>query len=263
MIVKTEAIVLRTRRYRETSRILNLYTREFGKLSVIAKGARGPKSKFGSSLQPPNHVIAIVYKNDNRELHLLSQCDTVTPFKSVAEDLEKFSAAMSIVELVDLVAHDEERNEQLFDLTLSALSAANDTSRNSGNIQFYFELHLSDVLGFKPNFHTCCSCGKVLDREHVGTKGGELRLAIGGVLCSTCSGNTAHGSVSLGALQILQRLEEAREPASVTLMHLDEHQMEEVGRTLRQHLQSHVGGLQRLKARGVAASIGYRFVENS
>lgn len=257
MITKTEAIVLRARKYRETSKILNLYTKEFGKLSVIAKGARGPRNKFGASLQPPNHVFAVLYKNDNRELHLLSQCDTVTPFRNVADDLDKFTSAMSIVELVELVAHDEERNEQLFDLTLSALKETNDTARNPANVQFYFELHLSDILGFKPNFHLCCSCGMPLDGEHVGTKGGQLRLAIGGVLCSSCSVPTVHESISLGSLQALQRLQEAGHPSGVTPMRLGEHQKEEVGRTLRQHLQNHVGGLQRLKVQGVAASISH------
>lgn len=257
MIVKTEAIVLRTRKYRETSRIVNLYTKEFGRLSVIAKGTRGPRNKFGASLQPPNHVVAVLYKNDNRELHLLSQCDTVTRFRNVADGLDKFSAAMSVVELVEHVTHDEERNEQLFNLSLSTLRGLDDTVRNPLNVQYYFELHLSDLLGFRPNFHSCYSCGMPLGHENVGTKGAELRLGSGGVMCSNCSGGTTRWSISLGSLQVLQRLQEAASPARVTPMHLTEHQMDEVGKTLRQYLQSHVGGLDRLKVQGVASSIGH------
>ena len=256
MIVKTEAIVLRSRKFRETSKILNFYTKEFGKLSVIAKGSRGPKSKFGASLQPLNHVSVVFYKNDNRELHLLTQCDSVTRFPRLAEDLDKFAAAMSVVEMVESVAHDEERNEQLFDLALSVLSAINDAGKNSGNVQLYFELHLSDVLGFRPNFHTCLSCGVPLDDGHVGTKGSELRLGNGGALCGSCSGRAgAYSSISLGALRILQRLQEIGEPEGATAMTLSEHQTVEVRITLRQYLQSHVGGLQRLKAQAVAASM--------
>lgn len=256
MIVRTDAIVLRSRKYRETSRILNLYTKEFGKLSVIAKGARSPKSRFGASLQPMSHVCAVLYKHDERELHLLSQCDGITRFPNLTENLDKFAAAMSIVELLERVVHDEERNDRLFDLTIGALRSINDAPKNVLNIQYYFELHLSDVLGFKPNFHACLSCGKPLDAELVGTKGGELRLGNGGVLCPMCSQSAGRGgTISFGALRILQRFQETTEPVAVTRTTLTEHQMEEVRSILRDYLQSHVGGLDRLKARFVAASI--------
>lgn len=256
MIAKTEAIVLRSRKYRESSKILNLYTKEFGKLSVIAKGARGPKSKFGSSLEPLSHVCAVLYKHEHRDLHLLSQCDSLSRFPAFSEDLEKFGAAMSVVELVEGVAHDEERNDQLFDLTLGVLRAIDAAPKNAANLQFYFELHLSDVLGFRPNFHTCLSCGRTLNEEQVGTKGGELRFGNGGVLCTLCSDKAGgQGTISLGALRILQRLQETTEPGTVTRMKLTEHQTEEVRTILRQYLQSHIGGLQRLKAQSVAASI--------
>jgi DNA repair protein RecO (recombination protein O) len=256
MIVKTEAIVLRSRKYGETSKILHFYTKEFGKLSVIAKGARGPKSKFGAALQPLSHVVAVLYKHEHRELHLLSQCDGLTRFRALTEDLEKFSAAMSVVELIEHVVHDEERNEQLFGLVLATLKAIDETLENALNIQCYFELSLSDVLGFRPNVHTCLTCGRSLDEDHVGTKGGELRLGNGGVLCTRCSGSMGdRGTISLGALSILRKLQETNGPEAVTPMKFARHHMDEVRMVLRQYLQSHVGGLHRLKVQGVAASI--------
>ena len=256
MIVKTDAIVLRSRKYRETSRILTLYTKEFGKLSVIAKGARSLKNKFGASLQPLSHVHAVMYKHDHRELHLLSQCDGITRFGKLAEDLEKFTASMYIVELMEYVANDEERNEQFFDLALSTLKAMNDAQKNVANVQFYFEVHLSDVLGFKPQFHSCLSCGRVLNEEDSGTKGGKLWLGNGGVLCSRCSDRAdAYGSISISSLKVLQQLQRASDPESVTQMRLSDHQIDEVRTTLRRYLQSHVGGLHRMKSQAVAASI--------
>ena len=75
MIIRTEAIVLRTMKYRETSRIATLYTKERGKVSVIAKGARDGKSRMGGALQPMNHVVALVYMKESRDLQLLTQCD--------------------------------------------------------------------------------------------------------------------------------------------------------------------------------------------
>ena len=256
MIVKTDAIVLRVRKYRETSSIAVVYTKEFGKLSVIGKGARGPRNKFGSSLQPLSHVSAVLYKHEGRDLHLISQCESIGRFPRLAQDLDKFSAAMSVVELLEHVAHGEQRNDQMFDLTLGVLQAIDNASGNAINLQFFFELHLSDLLGFKPNFHTCLSCDQPLDRERLGTKGGELRLLNGGIVCPHCSKRTgSEGMVSPGALSILQRFQETKEPEKVTPVRLTVHQTGEVGTILRQYLQCHVGGLQHLKAQSVTESI--------
>ena len=64
MIAKTEAVVLRSMKYRETSRIVSFYTKQFGKISGIVKGARSPKNAFGSALQPMSHVSLVLYKKD-------------------------------------------------------------------------------------------------------------------------------------------------------------------------------------------------------
>jgi DNA repair protein RecO len=163
---------------------------------------------------------------------------------------------MSVIELLEHVAQGEQRNDQLFALTLNVLRAIDTTAGNPTGIQFFFELHLTDLLGFKPEFHSCLSCGHALDAERIGTKGGELRFLSGGVLCAVCSEKRgSEGMVSPDALRILQRLQETEEPGSVTLMTLTAHQTEEVRNILRQYLQSHVGGLQRLKAQSIAASI--------
>jgi DNA repair protein RecO (recombination protein O) len=256
MIVKTDAIVLRARKFRETSRILTLYTREFGKLSAIAKGARGAKGRFGASLQPATHVTAVLYKHDHRELQLLSQCDALTDVRSLSDDLERFTVAMAIIEMVDVVSHDEERNVPLYELLLGSLTSVGSAERHALNIQFYFDIHLAGILGFRPNFHTCLACGAELTTGGIGTKGGELRLGNGGVLCNVCSdGAQGQGSVTQGSLKLLQHLQDAQQPEDATRLKLTEHQTEEISSILRHYLESHVGGLHRLKARSLAQSI--------
>ena len=255
MIAKTEAIVLRSRKYRETSKILNLYTREFGKLSVIAKGARGPRNKFGSSLQPLNHVSAVLYKHDRNDLHLLSQCENVSSFRNLSQDLEKFSVAMFVVELLEFVSHGEERSELTYGLGLGALRAINDSEQNAANVKFYFELHLADILGFRPNVHTCFACGKLLVEEDGGTKAGKLRLAYGGISCGNCTGGNEEELISVSSLKILQRFQESDNPLDMTRIRLSEHQTEEIEVLLRQYLQQHVSGLHRMKVQSVAQSM--------
>jgi DNA repair protein RecO (recombination protein O) len=71
MIVKTEAIVLKTMKYRDTSKIVTLFTKNYGKLSAVAKGARDRNLRFGSALDSLSHVQVVLYKKEGADLHLL------------------------------------------------------------------------------------------------------------------------------------------------------------------------------------------------
>jgi DNA repair protein RecO (recombination protein O) len=256
MITKSEAIVLKTMKFRESSKILTLYTRQYGKLSVIAKGARDPKSKFGSVLEPMNYVLAVFYRKENRDLHLLTQCDLMKSFKHLSDDMERMHAAMSIVELVDVVTHAEEQNELLFQTMVGCLEEINGATKNALPVLYLFEMRLSGILGFKPNFHTCFSCGRPMDEKATGPRGAELYLNGGGVLCVYCMHKAlGQGTISLGALKVLQRLQEIQEIGVATRLNLATQIRNEVAGTLRRFLESHIDGLHRLKAEEVFAAI--------
>ncbi len=77
---KTQAVVLKTQRLGETSKILTLYSQKFGKIKVVAKGARGLKSRFYGTLEPLNHISIVYYFKETRELQLLSQADICVKF---------------------------------------------------------------------------------------------------------------------------------------------------------------------------------------
>ena len=252
MIVKTEAVVLRGMKYKETSKILTLYTREYGKLSVIAKGCRGPKSTFGSSLEPMNYVAAVLYKKDDRDLQLLTQCDVIKPFRHLSEDMERLHAAMTIVAMLERATHPEENNERLFTMTVESLEVINDATMNSVHVLYKFEMVLLDLLGFRPNFHVCHTCQTVL--RSVTTAG--LHLASGGVLCASCARNWAgDGTISGPTLRALQHLQEADRISEVTSYPMPTQIRNEVQGVLRKYLQRHVGGLEVLKTEEVFAAL--------
>ena len=73
MITKSEAIVLKSMDFRDSSKIVTFYTRSFGKLKGIAKGARQMKSKFGAALEPITRVSLVLYKKEHRDLQLISE----------------------------------------------------------------------------------------------------------------------------------------------------------------------------------------------
>jgi DNA repair protein RecO (recombination protein O) len=255
MIVKTEAIVLKSMKYGETSSIVTLYTRAYGKLSVIAKGARDRRSRFGSALQPTNHVQAVIYKKEGRDLQLISQCDLFRVHRRIPEDMEKLHAAMSVVELAHVVSHSEEENHALFSLLVEVLQAINDADRNAVNLLFLFELRLAGVLGFKPNVATCVQCDAPVDVA--GTRTGNMQLRDGGVVCGRCAQNArVHGeAISPRAVRVLQRLQEMGDMEAVTRIALAAATRNEVATALRQHMRRHVEGIDRLRAESVFAAI--------
>ena len=77
MLVTTEAIVLRSRKQGDTSKIVSLYTRDYGFVDVIAKGAREMKSKFGSALEPFTLSKVTFYKKEGRDLYLLANAEVI------------------------------------------------------------------------------------------------------------------------------------------------------------------------------------------
>ena len=256
MITKTEAIILKGMKYRETSKILTLYTRQYGKISVIAKGARSPKSKFGSALEPMNYVLAVLYKKDNRDLHLLTQCDLMKSFRGLSEDMDRLHAAMAVVELVNAVAHAEEQNERLFITTVQSLEEINRATRNALHVFYCFEMRLSDILGFRPNFRNCFGCGRDIDAAAAGTKGVELHLSGGGAFCANCSHKSiGQGRISLAGLKAMQRLQEMEDIGGATRLALSASLRNEVSATLRRFLQIHIDGLHKLKSEEVFAAI--------
>ena len=175
MIIRTEAIVLRTMAYRETSQIVTLFTREKGKLAVLAKGARLMKSRFGSSLQPMSYTQVVFYHRPTRGLQTLSESAHVQPFHHISNDLEKISVGLRIVELVYALMQEEDQNPQVFNLLLEVLGRLDATDAHAANLLPYFQLRLGTALGFAPHF----------DREavdHLPNQGGFLTLDAGAIL---------------------------------------------------------------------------------
>lgn len=160
LIKKTDAIVLRSLDYGDESKILSLYTKEFGRLSAIAKGARGAKSKFASAFEVGSHVSVVLYKKSTRDLQNISDATLKTSFFNLASSMEKLNAMHQILELTRVCTEDDEPNVKLYNLLLSALQRLERFKKNALNVAFHFQVQLISVLGFAPSFKECVVSGK-------------------------------------------------------------------------------------------------------
>jgi DNA repair protein RecO (recombination protein O) len=257
MLIKTEAIVLKSMKYRDTSKIVTFYSQEYGKLKGIAKGARTAKNKFGSSLEPMSRSMLVIYKKEHRDLHLISQCDAIDSFKNLTEDLDRMTTALSVIELMNQVTHEEERNPALFALLVETLSALNSSSKNYSSYLHAFRLRLASLFGYAPNFEVCSECGNSLIIGN-GEKQFAFQVARGAVFCNRCCmpndsfmsmGNESVAFVSISAqgLQIVRRLLNAQ-MTSLGNLEFDIQVGNQIDELLRLYLRYHFEGLKPLKS---------------
>ncbi|MBL7081951.1 MAG: DNA repair protein RecO [Candidatus Omnitrophica bacterium] len=180
-IHKTEAIVLSTQNFRQTSLIANFYTRDFGKLSGLMKGVKEDPAKFNSNLDRLSLNEIIFYKKIKSTLHLVSQCDLKRDFRLIKNNLDRIKKAFSLVELVDILTVPEDKNEHVFDLALACLEQL-EISSDIDKILIIFKIKLLDFCGFKPHLDSCVSCNSKIIAQ------AKFSLKFGGLLCERCLG---------------------------------------------------------------------------
>ncbi len=178
-INKTEAIVLKKRDFRETSLIVDFYTRDFGKVSGLLKGIRTEPQKFASNLEPFSFNEIILYEKWNSSLHLVSQCDLQENYLPLRGSIEKVALASMMMELIDALVAVEDANTDIFDLAMSCLKCMCE-SYDVDKIGTIFKIKLLALSGFKPHFDSCISCGgKVLGEA-------KFSISLGGLICASC-----------------------------------------------------------------------------
>lgn len=202
---KTSAIVIRAVDFSETSLVLTLFTRDFGKIGALAKGARRLKGPFESALDLLALCRIVFLHKTSDALDLLTEAKLVRRFRPAEKNLLSLYAGYYVAELLDDLTEANDPHPELFDLadeTLAALSAGEPVARRV----IRFELGMLHLLGMMPALGDCAECGK-----HVPT---ENRVAFGlidgGVLCPACrAGKTQVVSVHAGVLKTMSQLADA------------------------------------------------------
>ena len=159
-IIKTEAVVLSKINYGDTSIIASLYSKDSGKMSVIIKGGRSPKSKIGMMVDPLNHLEIVFYKKESRDVQLLSGAEIISHFHHLKEDLERLKYSYAVIELVKNLSPESEPNLKIFKGIVRILSLF-DSSNESPEILFgRFFLFFIEEVGYQLQLFKCSVCGK-------------------------------------------------------------------------------------------------------
>src|SRR5260370_5248698 len=164
---KALALVLRTTDWSETSRIATLWTREFGKVRVLAKGGRRLKSSFESALDLLTVCSIVFLRKSSGSLDLLTEAQVVRRYSRLRSDLAALDAAYYVAESLTDWTEDYDPHPALFDEALDALNAFGAESGGGPAIPvglrvMRFEMVLLRELGYSPVLESCAACGQAV-----------------------------------------------------------------------------------------------------
>ncbi len=201
MIPKTEAIVLKSFDYRETSRIVTFFTKDQGKITGIMKGIRSDPRKFGSTVEKYSVNDLVYYHYRRTDLHLISQCDLKQYFFPIRDDYNRNVVANYALELVNKVMPAEQVNKDVYLLLLRFLESLQ-SEKDLERLLNIFQIKILQYSGFSPHLDSCVRCEKPVS--------GKVRFSMssGGLVCPDCpTTETSFTIISRGTVSTIMHIE--------------------------------------------------------
>lgn len=177
--VRVDAVVLRHSDYGEADRLLTVFTRQMGKLRVIAKGARKIASRKAGHIEPFTHVRLQLAKG--KDMFLVTQADTVDAYLPLRDDLTLTGQAAYVLELLDRFSYEEQTESPSTFKLLTETLARLATRADVWVVIRYYEMRLLDHVGFRPQLFECANCGRAIQPEDQ-----YFSFTAGGVICPRC-----------------------------------------------------------------------------
>lgn len=236
------AIIVRTIEFSETSLIVTLFSRELGKLSAIAKGARRPKGPFEGSLDLLSVCRVVVICKRSDALDLLTEAKLHRRFRGAERSLQRVYAGYYLAELLRLLTDDYDPHPEVYDLTTATLNEIDGTGDVATAILF-FEAQMLRMIGHAPLTDRCTDCGGDVDSSLARM---PFSLLSGGVVCKPCASRQGGVlSIRQTAIEELRRLSSDR----VTLQsRVPSHLYSELRAVMSRYIQTIVGNVPRTQS---------------
>jgi DNA repair protein RecO (recombination protein O) len=173
---RATAVVLRVQPVTESSLLVTWFSREFGKLKTLAKGARRPKNPMRGKIDLFYLDEILFLRSRRSDLHLLHDCFLENPQKKLRESVPLLTAASYVCEMVDAVTVAEDANAKIFDLLVITLKLL--PKRLNPAVLIWFELHLLGAAGWKPTWDADTATNKLLRSLTAATVAGVQRVRL-------------------------------------------------------------------------------------
>ena len=147
MITHTQAIIFKSVDYQESSKIVTVFSQEHGKIALIVKGVKKPKSKFSGLIEIGNLLDVVYYYKSSRSVQILSEASYAEKLMNLRTDFEKMATMTSAMELISQLLHENEVNKPLFDFTKKMLVWLNAADVLPPKLFPYLQVRLAELMG--------------------------------------------------------------------------------------------------------------------
>ena len=177
-MLKTRAIVIKTQEFKESDKLVWLFTEDFGKITAIAKGARKNKSKYISSTMPCCYGEFVLFKGKN--LYTINEVTIIDSFQQLLRNLDTITYASYFNELIDITLENDEVHKELFKDLVTAFYFIKSGVMDIEVLARAFETKVLKATGYELNFNQCSRCRKKI------TVSNYIDLQSYGPICREC-----------------------------------------------------------------------------
>jgi DNA repair protein RecO (recombination protein O) len=181
----SEAFLLRKTEYGEADYILSLFTKDFGKITGLAKNAKRSRKRFGGRLEPFVH-FRVRFREKPGGIKFIEDSETIRAFSTLMQDVQLFMYGSFVLENVDKLLPEEDPNEKIFNLLGETLSAL-DSKKSPSNTILKFQLSILSLSGYEPNFDFCVVCKRLIEEDSY------FSIQKGGIICDECKKEKTNG----------------------------------------------------------------------
>ena len=247
MVTDTEAIVLRQTRTVGGRRMILLFSRKFGKISVGTSLNEGGKNKSALAVRPFTNGRYELFKG--RDSYNLNHAQVLQSFYSIGEDLDKYMAASYVLELTEKILPDEMPQSRLYNLLLEFMEELEVRQKKHETLVMAYMIKALDILGSMPQIRECACCGTGEERLNL------FSVKEGGMICRKCGENLKEEDsrpliyeANFAIVDILGYFQ--KHPLSAfRKLALEEKTLEKLQRIMRQYLAYHLD-VKELKSEG-------------
>lgn len=177
-MIEEEILILKEVNYKENDKILHALSKTMGKIQIISKGSKKSNSHLINASQLFAYSKCSLTSSKN--MYILTSAELLDNFYNLKNNMDAYYHGCYILELISYVSQENEYDFRVFDMTVSVLSYMCKYTKDFDKLTAAYELKLASMLGYKPDFLHCLSCGSLIKADC------RFSIAEGGVFCTEC-----------------------------------------------------------------------------